>query len=91
MLGAMAEKYGPVFTIQLGLQRALVISSWEMAKECFTSNDLAVSSRPKLVAAKHFGYNFTLLGFAPYGFYWRELRNIAALELLSNRVINTFG
>jgi hypothetical protein len=85
MLGAMAEKYGPVFTIQLGLQRTLVISSWEMAKECFTTNDLAVSSRPKLVAAKHFGYNFALLGFAPYGSYWRELRKIATLELLSNR------
>jgi hypothetical protein len=64
-LGAMAEKYGPVFTIQLGLQRALVISSCEMAKECFTTNDLAVSSRPKLVAAKHIGYNFAMFVFAP--------------------------
>jgi hypothetical protein len=84
-LGAMAEKYGPVFAIQLGLKRAIVISSWEMAKECFTTNDLAISSRPKLVAAKHFGYNFAVLGFTPYGSYWRELRKIATLELLSNR------
>ncbi|XP_059454035.1 cytochrome P450 CYP82D47-like [Corylus avellana] len=84
-LGAMAEKYGPIFTIHLGLQRALVISSWEMAKECFTTNDLAVSSRPKLLAAKHFGYNFAMFGFAPYGPYWREMRKIASLELLSNR------
>jgi cytochrome P450 len=83
-LGAMAEKYGPIFTIHLGLQRALVISSWEMAKECFTTNDLAVSSRPKLVVAKHFGYNFAMFGFAPYGPYWREMRKIASLELLSN-------
>ncbi|KAE8100588.1 hypothetical protein FH972_018474 [Carpinus fangiana] len=84
-LGAMAEKYGPIFTIHLGLQRALVISSWEMAKECFTTNDLAVSWRPKLVAAKHIGYNFAMFGFAPYGSYWREMRKIASLELLSNR------
>jgi hypothetical protein len=84
-LGAMAEKYGPIFTIQLGLQRALVISSWEMAKECFTTNDLAVSSRPKLVAAKHFGYNFALFSFSPYGPYWRDIRKIATSELLSNR------
>ncbi|XP_059453896.1 cytochrome P450 82A3-like [Corylus avellana] len=84
-LGAMAEKYGPIFTIHLGLQRALVISSWEMAKECFTTNDLAVSSRPKFVAAKHFGYNFALFSFAPYGPYWRDIRKIATSELLSNR------
>jgi hypothetical protein len=81
----MAEKYELIFTIQLGLQPALVISSWEMAKECFTTNDLAISSWPKLVAAKHFGYNFAVLGFTPYGSYWRELRKIATLELLYNR------
>jgi hypothetical protein len=84
-LGAMVEKYGPVFTIQLGLQRASVISTCEMAKECFTTNDLAISSRPKLVAAKNIGYNFAMFVFAPYGPYWRELRKIATSELLSNR------
>ncbi|XP_059454115.1 cytochrome P450 CYP82D47-like [Corylus avellana] len=84
-LGAMAEKYGPIFSIQLGLQRALVISSWEMAKECFTTNDLAASSRPKLLASKHFSYNYAMFGFAPYGPYWREMRKIATSELLSNR------
>lgn len=31
-LGAMADKHGPVFTIQLGTKRALVISSWEAVK-----------------------------------------------------------
>uniref|UniRef100_A0A2N9I5C7 Cytochrome P450 n=1 Tax=Fagus sylvatica TaxID=28930 RepID=A0A2N9I5C7_FAGSY len=64
-LGAMADKHGPAFTIQLGFHRALVVSSWEMAKECFTTNDLAVSSRPQLVAAKHMGYNSAVFGFAP--------------------------
>uniref|UniRef100_A0A2N9IB27 Cytochrome P450 n=1 Tax=Fagus sylvatica TaxID=28930 RepID=A0A2N9IB27_FAGSY len=73
-LGAMADKYGPIFTIKIGLHRALVVSSWEMAKECYTTNDLAVSSRSKLVAAKHMGYNFAMFGFAPHGPYWREMR-----------------
>ncbi|RVW50426.1 Cytochrome P450 82A4 [Vitis vinifera] len=38
-LGNMADKYGPVFTIRIGLHRAVVVSSWEMAKECSTAND----------------------------------------------------
>ncbi|XP_058099747.1 cytochrome P450 CYP82D47-like [Magnolia sinica] len=30
------------------------------------------------------GYNYPMLGFAPYGPYWREIRKIATLQLLSN-------
>ena len=84
-LGAMANKYGPIFTIKLGLHPALVLSSWEMAKECLTTNDLAMSSQPKLLVAKHLGYIYAIAAFSPYGPYWRELRKITTLELLSNR------
>jgi len=44
-LGAMADKYGPVFTLWLGSHRALVLSSWEMARECFTVHDKVLSTR----------------------------------------------
>ena len=84
-LGTMADTYGPVFTIRLGVHRALVVSSWEMAKECLTTNDQAASSRPELLASKHLGYNYSMFGFSPYGSYWREVRKIISLELLSNR------
>lgn len=83
-LGAMADKYGLIFTIKLGLHPALVLTSWEMAKECLTTNNLALTSRPKLVAAKHLGYNYAMAAFSPYGPYWRELRKINTIELLSN-------
>ncbi|KAJ0804859.1 putative cytochrome P450 [Helianthus annuus] len=84
-LGAMAEKYGPAFNIRLGTRRAFVVSSWEVAKECFTVNDKALMSRPKTAAAKHMGYNYAVFGFAPYTPFWREMRKIATLELLSVR------
>ncbi|KAG6674818.1 hypothetical protein I3842_15G065000 [Carya illinoinensis] len=84
-LGALADKYGPAFIIQIGLQPALVLSNWEVVKECFTTNDVAVTSRPKLVASKHMGYNYAMFGLAAYGSYWRELRKIVSVELLSNR------
>ncbi|KAE8675296.1 Cytochrome P450 82A3 [Hibiscus syriacus] len=84
-LGAMADKHGPAFTIRLGSRRAFVVSSWEVAKECFTINDKALASRPTTVAAKHMGYNYAVFGFAPYSPFWREMRKIATLELLSNR------
>ncbi|KAK7365115.1 hypothetical protein VNO80_13937 [Phaseolus coccineus] len=84
-LGALADKYGPIFTIQLGSKKTLVINNWEIAKECFTTNDMVVSSRPKLVAAELMGYNHAMFGFAPYGHYWRELRKITTLEILTTR------
>ncbi|KAH7524018.1 hypothetical protein FEM48_Zijuj06G0073900 [Ziziphus jujuba var. spinosa] len=84
-LGDMADKYGPLFTIRLGMHRALVVSNSEMAKECFTINDLQVSGRPKLIASKHFGYNHAMFAFAPYGTYWRDIRKLSTLQLLSNR------
>ena len=85
MLGALAEKYGPIFTIKLGSKNTLVINNWEIAKECFTTNDMVVSSRPRLVAIELMGYNHAMFGFAPYGPYWRELRKITTLEILTPR------
>ncbi|KAA8528593.1 hypothetical protein F0562_035948 [Nyssa sinensis] len=90
-LGAMADKYGPIFTIRLGVRRALVVSSWEMFKECFSTNDLAVLSRPKFAAATHLCYNYAMFGFSPYGEYWRQLRKITSAELLSNHRLELLG
>ncbi|XP_043717077.1 demethylepipodophyllotoxin synthase-like [Telopea speciosissima] len=89
-LGAMADKYGPAFTIRLGMHYALVVSSWEVAKECFTINDRALATRPKSIAIKYMGYNYAIFGFSHYGSYWREVRKIATLELLSNHRLEMF-
>ncbi|GER54626.1 cytochrome P450 [Striga asiatica] len=91
VLSAMADKYGPVFTIRLGVYRALVVSSWEAAKECFTTNDVVFSNRPRTAAIEHMGYKFAILGFSQYGPYWREMRKISAVRLLSGFKVSTFG
>ncbi|KDO57198.1 hypothetical protein CISIN_1g044206mg, partial [Citrus sinensis] len=84
VLGKMADEYGPIFKIKMGINRALVVSNWEMAKECLTTHDKVFASRPKTLAMEILGYNFSMFGFSPYGSYWREIRKIATLELLSN-------
>ncbi|XP_023911948.2 cytochrome P450 CYP82D47 [Quercus suber] len=83
-LGNMADKYGPIFTICMGVHQTLVVSNWEIAKECFTTNDKAFANRPKFLAADLLGYSNAMFGFSPYGPYWRQLRKIATLEVLSN-------
>ncbi|XWS23336.1 hypothetical protein CRYUN_Cryun28dG0004300 [Craigia yunnanensis] len=84
VLSDMAEKYGPIFTIKMGVHRALVVSDHETAKECLTTNDKAFASRPKTLAIEFLSYNHCMFGFAPYGPYWRQMRKVATLELLSN-------
>ncbi|PIN20786.1 Cytochrome P450 CYP2 subfamily [Handroanthus impetiginosus] len=86
-LGALAEKYGPIFSIRFGVRRAVVVSSSELAKQLFTTCDVAISSRPVFRAAVHFGYDFAMFPFTPYGPYWRQLRKLMSVELLSSRRI----
>ena len=84
VLGNMAEKYGPIFTIKMGVYRALVVSNWETAKECFTTHDKAFADRPKTLASELLTYDGAMMGFSPYGPYWRQVRKISTVELLSN-------
>ncbi|XP_058205895.1 xanthotoxin 5-hydroxylase CYP82C2-like [Rhododendron vialii] len=84
-LAAMAVKHGPIFTIQIGMRRALVVSGKETIMECFTTNDCAFVSRPKSAAVKYMGYDGAMSALGPHGPYWRELRKVMTLEFLSNR------
>ncbi|KAL6216082.1 hypothetical protein ACLB2K_009309 [Fragaria x ananassa] len=90
-LGNMADKYGPVFTIKLGVYRSLIVSSWDMAKECLTTNDRVFANRPKLLVSEVMGYNYAMFGFSPYGPYWRQMRKVATLELLSNHRLESLN
>ncbi|KAJ9567399.1 hypothetical protein OSB04_003365 [Centaurea solstitialis] len=91
VLGNMAELYGPIFSINLGVHQALVVSNKEIAKECFTTNDKVFASRPKSVASELMAYDYAMVGLTPYGEYWRQVRKIVVLELLSQRRVEMLG
>lgn len=83
VLASLGKMYGPIFTLNLGAHEALVVNSAEMARECYTTNDKSFADRPRSAAVELLGYNFASFGFVPYGPYWRGLRKIAVLDLLS--------
>lgn len=83
-LASMADNYGPAFSVRLGIHRALVVSDREVARDCFTKNDKVFSTRPRSLAVKLMGYDHAMFGMAPYGPYWRRVRKLATVELLSS-------
>ncbi|PNX55636.1 cytochrome p450 82c4-like protein [Trifolium pratense] len=89
IFASFSDKYGPIFQINLGSYPALVISSQEAIKECFTTNDKVLCSRPKSSHGIYLGYNYASFGAAPYGPFWIKLRKLTMLELLSSRRVES--
>ncbi|KAK1268267.1 Cytochrome P450 82C4 [Acorus gramineus] len=83
-LAALADEHGPIFSLRLGARRTVVVSGLAEAKECFSSNDRALAGRPDSAASRIMGYDCAMIGLSPYGPYWREVRKIAIVKLLSN-------
>lgn len=79
----LSNRHGPVLLLRFGYRRVLLVSSPSAAEECLAKNDVIFANRPRLLAGKHLGYNFTSIGWAPYSAHWRNLRKISALEVLS--------
>eukprot|EP01018_Ginkgo_biloba_P005071 Gb_27804 [translate_table: standard] len=75
--------------LRLGSVPTVVASTPEMAKEFLKTHDLNFASRPATCAGKYVTYNSTDVGFAPYGPYWRKMRKVCMLELLSAKRIES--
>ncbi|KAK2989565.1 hypothetical protein RJ640_018327 [Escallonia rubra] len=87
----LAKKYGGLMHLQLGEIPAVVVSSSRVAKEVLKVHDHAFSNRPELLAVKILMYNCIDLAFSPYGEYWRQMRKICTLELLSAKKVKSFS
>lgn len=80
----------PIFSLRLGNRLAVVVSSYSVAEECFTKNDIVLANRPEFIVGKHIEYNFSTVTSAPYGDHWRNLRRISTLEIFSSHKLNGF-
>ncbi|KAJ0978387.1 hypothetical protein J5N97_013861 [Dioscorea zingiberensis] len=79
----LSEAYGPVFLLRFGVRLVIIVSSHSLVQECFTKNDINFANRPQFSSGRHLSYNYTIIGVAPYGEHWRNLRHILTLELFS--------
>nr|BAO73899.2 cytochrome P450 [Echinochloa phyllopogon] len=84
-LARLAARHGPVFSLRLVSRAAVVVSSAACARKCFTDHDVCFANRPRLPSLLLISFDGATLPTCGYGPYWRNLRRVATLELLSAR------
>jgi hypothetical protein len=89
-LQSMSKRYGPLMLLHFGSKPVLVASSADAAREIMKTHDLIFSSRPKSSIPDRLLFNSKDVAFAPYGEYWRQVRSICVLQLLSNKRVQLF-
>ncbi|KAH7866181.1 hypothetical protein Vadar_016771 [Vaccinium darrowii] len=86
----LSQTYGPILLLQLGHAQTLVVSSAKIAKEIMKTQDTTFSNRLETRAGKSLTYGFRDLAFCPHGEYWRQMRKICVLKLLSLNRVHSF-
>ncbi|KAL0393975.1 UNVERIFIED_CONTAM: Premnaspirodiene oxygenase [Sesamum latifolium] len=86
----LSKKYGPLMHLKFGEVSTIVVSSPKVAKEVLKTVDPACADRPQSLASQIMWYNYIDIAFSPYGEYWRQMRKICILELLSVKNVRSF-
>ncbi|XP_052207750.1 cytochrome P450 71B10-like isoform X1 [Diospyros lotus] len=89
-LWKLSHKHGPIMLLKLGRVPTLVVSTPELAKQVLRTHDLDCCTRPLSWGQRKLSYNFLDLAFSPYGEYWREMRKLCVIELLTNKRVQSF-
>lgn len=90
-LRELSNKYGHVMTLQFGQILTVVVSSPEAAREVFQTQELIFAQRPVTLGmeAMSFEHPGGLMA-SPYGEYWKQMRKISVVELLSAKRVMSF-
>lgn len=89
-LQSLSQQYGELMLLHLGSKPTLVVSSANAAREIMKTNDIIFSNRPQSIISKKLIYNRKNVAGAPYGEYWRQMKSICVLQLLSNKRVRSF-
>ncbi|XVE64069.1 hypothetical protein DITRI_Ditri07aG0071600 [Diplodiscus trichospermus] len=87
----LAKRYGPIMSIRLGYVPTIVVTSAQAAELFLKTHDIVFASRPKVQASKYLSYGAKGLAFTEYGSYWRTVRKLCTLQLLSASKIEYFA
>lgn len=61
-----------------------MVSSPSAVEECFTKHDVVFANRPNSMSADRVTYDYSSFVMSPYGHFWRVMRRLTVVELLSS-------
>ncbi|ESQ38233.1 hypothetical protein EUTSA_v10028583mg [Eutrema salsugineum] len=86
----IAQKYGPIFKLNLGSKLTVVVNSPSLAREILKDQDINFSNRDVPLTGRAATYGGIDIIWLPYGAEWRRLRKVCVLKLLSRKTLDSF-
>lgn len=90
-LWQLSRKHGPIMLLHIGSKPYLVISSPNLAKQVFKTQDHIFCSRPASKATKRLSYNYLDIAFSPHNNHWREMRKLLVSEFLGPKKARSYN
>ncbi|XP_049359467.1 cytochrome P450 71A4-like isoform X3 [Solanum verrucosum] len=76
--------------LHLGSKPVLVASSVDVVRDILKTHDLVWSTRPKSSIVDGLLYGSKGVAFSNYSEYWRQIRSVMVLQLLSNKRVQSY-
>lgn len=87
----LAKTYGPILSLRLGQRTMVVIQSAKIAKQVLQAPHNNFCNRLITTGAQRLSYNGLEVVFAPYSDYYREIKKVFVVHLLSNKRVQSFA
>nr|QWK52363.1 cytochrome P450 71A23 [Isatis tinctoria] len=89
-LRSLSKRYGSLMYLHFGTVPVLVASSADAARDVLKTHDKVFASRPHSKIYDKLLYGSSNMAAAPYGEYWRQMKSVSVLHLLSNKMVRSF-
>lgn len=77
--------------LRFGRHPVLVVQSADAASEILKRHDLVFADKPRSRTTSRLFYNLSDISLAPYGEYWRSLKSLCVVQLLSSKMVQSFS
>ncbi|CAK8577743.1 unnamed protein product [Lathyrus sativus] len=89
-LQTLSQKYGPLMLLYFGKVPVLVVSSSDAARKVMKTHDLVFCDRPQSKLFDILAYGSKDVASCAYGEYWRQVRSLCVLHVLSNKRVQSY-
>jgi hypothetical protein len=89
-LQALAQRQGPLMLLHFGTIPTLVPTLANVAQEIMKTHDLNFANQPKSSMFDKLLYNYKDVSMAPYDKYWRQMKSILVIHILSKKRVQSF-